>query len=71
MLLSDCPYSYHPAKAGFNVRRASAYSNSRLHPQKFVFSRIISRVPNKMSEGERYIIAKTQILAKGCWYADQ
>lgn len=72
MLLSVCPASQHPATAGiFSIRQALAYKNDRLHLKKFVFSRIILRVPNKMSEGERYIIAKTQILVKGRWHADQ
>ena len=70
--MSVCSVSHHPSTAGnLFVRWASTYFCGWRSQKSIDYFRIISKVPNKMSEGKRYIIAKTQIPVKGCWYADQ
>ena len=76
MFLFICPDSHHHSEAGILfVRQASAYSDD--WPQRgdqregSVFFQKKLRVPYKMSEGERYIIAETQNPVKGRWHADQ
>ena len=72
MLLSLCSVSHYQLTAGnLFARLAMTYSGGLFPKGNSVFFLKKFMVPNKMSEGERYIIAKAQILAKGCWYADQ
>ena len=70
--MSVCSVSHHPSTAGsLFIRQALAYFCGWRSQKSIDYFRIISKVPNKMSEAERYIIAKTLIPVKGRWYADQ
>ena len=72
MFLFICPDSHHHSEAGILfVRQALAYSGDWRQRGESVFFKKKLRVPNKMSEGERYIIAKMQNPVKGRWYAYQ
>ncbi len=72
MFLFDCPASHHPSIAGNPfIRWVLAYSGNLIQQGDFIFSQKKLKVPNKMSEGGRYIIAEKQILVKGSWHADQ
>ena len=72
MFLFICPDSHHLSEAGILfVRQASAYSGDWRQLGRICFFQKKLRVPNKMSEGERYIIAEMQNPVKGRWYADQ
>ena len=72
MSLFICPDNHHHSKAGtLSVRQASAYSDNWPQREWAVISQKKLRVPNKMSEGERYIIAKMQNPVKGRLYAYQ
>ncbi len=72
MFLFICPDSHHHSETGILfVRQALAYSGDWRQLGRICFFQKKLRVPNKMSEGERYIIAKMQNPVKGRWYADQ
>ena len=71
MILFVCSVNRHSFSAGIPFNRLGlTYSIGLRLQQDVVFSQKKLRMPNKMSEGGRYIIAETRIPVKGRWYAD-
>ena len=72
MLPSLCSVSHYSSTAGNPFARLVLIYSGGLFPRgNSVFFLKNLKVPNKMSEGERYIIAEMQPPVKGRWYADQ